>query len=233
MQRYVTAHLRWTRVRQPRGANVRPSPRQNRSEWLGSTIFGGCNKVVTARHAAPEAGAVAPSLSNLFSNRGEVVITLQQAAAAPPPPVGTAAVANVTSYSNVYSEGGKLDGYRLLRTDATRLMNTYGASLGDRGGAGKGLVVIDVDVHGSSIPRSRWLYATNPAYLVLDAPSLAFLSGWLLAPPVHFERVRFTNNDCSLLAPAEGALLTNEAYNTSVERIHEQLKQALLNLLPN
>ena len=48
------------------------------------------------------------------------------------------------------------------------------------------------------LPRTRWVYTTIPALLVLPPAlfSVASLGG--LQPPVRYERISFMNNDCLL-----------------------------------
>lgn len=141
----------------------------NMSNLVGGKS-GGCMQTVTATvlHGASLA-ATPPSLPRLFSQHGEVVVTLNQAGTPLGPDWDILSNTTFTGASNV-----ALDGFRLAREDAKRLMDGYGAQYGDRGSTGHALIVIDVSILGKH--HSRWFYATNPVYLALDPSTLGFLS---------------------------------------------------------
>ena len=175
----------------------------NRTNWMPN-----CPTHLALNIAGGGGGAPAGtrSLSYLHSEHGEVVVTLKQGGdhswGAP---------------RASYGAGAKPPGLQLLESDATRLMTSYGERFGDRASAENGLVVIDV-YGGAGYPASRWLYATNPAYLTIDPPHVTFLTAGMLTPPIMRERVRFADNDCAF-----------EALNRSSSLIEmaEQLDRAL------
>ena len=70
-------------------------------------------------------------------------------------------------------------------------------------------------------PASRWLYATNPAYLTIDPPHVTFLTAGMLTPPIMRERVRFADNDCSFEAlNASQARILSEGSPSSRDHHH-------------
>ena len=172
----------------------------NRTNWmpwctthLALTIDGG-------------ATAGTRTLSNLHSEHGEVVVTLKQGGS------------HEWGAPRVhYDAGAKPPGLQLLEADAKRLMTSYGEKYGDRDSAENGLVVIDV-YGGAGYPASRWMYATNPAYLTIDPPHVTFLTAGMLTPPIVRERVRFADNDCGFEALNRSSALVEMA---------EQLDKAL------
>ena len=69
----------------------------------------------------------------------------------------------------------------------------------------------------------RWLYVTNPSYLILEPPLMSFLSLYTITPQVKFERVAFLNNDCML----EGNLMNETVLNATLIEMHDQLFKSL------
>jgi len=165
---------------------------------------------------APPSGigtASTQAFSKLWSEHGEVVVTLKQG--------GTS---NYGSWRNqtVSVEGAKLSGLRLNQADATRLA-TYAKEYGDRGSLGTAFMVLEVQP-GPGYGWKRFVYATNPAFLTLNPAHVTFLSAGLLTPTIIREYVRFQDNDCALTTRYTNATLTNE---TLVD-MHNQLKRALM-----
>ena len=213
----------------------------NETRLVGKKGAGGCKQQLQWRRASSEAAsseqasgtttttALASSssvhnLGSLWSDGGEVVVTLRSS--------GNASAPYHAAYRTPAT--GKADGYRLAEADAARLMATYGAQYGDRGGGGggggsggSGDIFLSIDVEGSpGVPRSRWVYVTRPAYLILHPALLSLVSGGVLLPHVRRERVTLLNNDCAALEglhhPSSGA-----AYDAAVRQTHRQLSRAL------
>ena len=208
----------------------------NASALLGRPgSSGGCFSAIEARAGG---AASAHKQLKLWSDAGEVTVTLQQAGGA-----NTAAPYN----QSTYTPPGKPPGLRLAQADARRLMSTYGSSVGDLASTDELFLAIDAYFPSQQpeaydqVPtptrdsrtslrgaqqggaRVRFLYVTNPTYLILDPARLRFLSAGLLAPPTAVERVSFLNDDC-LLAPD---LLSGPRANETLEAMYEQLFRSL------
>ena len=136
----------------------------NQTQWVPR-----CMSSYTMAHDAPPPGggarALDTSIGRLYSDGGELVVTLRGGfpPAAPPPPSALPPSANV---SLAPSPGGKLGGLRLLESDAHRLAETYGKEYADRGATKQ--VFLAIDVEGTTgVPPSRWFFVTREAYLIL------------------------------------------------------------------
>ena len=150
-----------------------------RTNW-----FPGCTSHLRL-NVEGEVAAGTQTLSHLHSEKGEVVVTLKQGGSHVWGEPRTAFHASPPSQP----------GLHLLQADAQRLRSKYGKEFGDRDSSGDAVLVIDV-FGGAGYPTTRWLYASNPAYLTIDPPHLTFLTMGMLTPPIIFERVRFADGDC-------------------------------------
>ena len=192
--------------------------RNNLTQLIGKPGTGGCYDGVTSAVV----GAIgSPKEMSLWSDGGEVVVTLRQASAATALPV---------FYNETfYSPPDKLAGFRMVDKDAKRLMSTYGPTVGDRTSTQDIFLVIEAH---SIFGVTRWIYVTNPTFLVLDPALVAAVGGFLLRPRVVKERIRFTDNDCSYLSDVNSVrfdTLSDEQQVTSwLSKQHEQIRKALL-----
>ena len=87
----------------------------------------------------------------------------------------------------------------------------------------QGTVTTRAEGRSSGGYHARFLYVTNPTYLILDPARLGFLSAGLLTPPTQVERVTFLNGDCAL-APG---LLSGPIANATLAAMYEQIFRAL------
>ena len=238
----LAQNLSWAIPRCHTAAHVQPPPADAAPAAASAGASGGTatpttqGSTPTTQGSTPTTqGSTAPRFT-LSSAHGEVIVTVQQAVSA----WKDDAVAGAASYSTpaIYSPPNKAPGLRLASSDAQRLMKTYGITQGgghsngavdgaDANGASSGTnelyLVIDVE-SGPGVPSVRWVYSSNPAYLVLDLSALSYLSAGMMRPAAKFERVRFLNNDCSHL---DGAPLDAAAYNATLAQMHTQLFRAL------
>jgi hypothetical protein len=166
----------------------------NATWMMGSPGGGGCFERVEA--VVPNSGAAA-ELGSLYTDRGEILVTLAQEAAYTGGPVGGGlspfaadALAEDGSAAQLFQRADKPPGWRMAQPDAARLMEAYGALYGDRGSDG-GTAFITVDVRGGpGTPRLRFVYASSRAYLALMPSDLRLLSLGLMEPKIIQERVR-------------------------------------------
>lgn len=180
----------------------------NNTRFIGSPGVAGCHQSVEAHTGS---AAIGPSVT-VFSESGEIVVTLRQASDG----------AEGHYNQSVYVPKDKRSGIELLQADAQRLLETYGKSVGERTSTDEIYLVIDAAMAGSGLPRTRWIYVTNPTYAVLDPARLRALSNGQLTPKVAYERVRFSNNKCLLDFP-----LNESAYNLTLSDMHYQIFRSL------
>ena len=83
------------------------------------------------------------------------------------------------------------------------------------------------------VPK-RWVYTTNPIYLVLNPALTRMLSLGTLAPKIHRQKLEFRDNDCTYVlkgyTDAEQATLKETGrgrLESSYARIAEQITQSL------
>ncbi len=125
-----------------------------------------CMSSIALRHTAPS--PTRPSALtlgyHLHSEHGEVAVTLRGQESVDPAAPRTPSLLPPVANLSTFSPPRKLSGLRMLRTDAERMMSTYGADYGDRDAEKHVVVIIDVaeTVH---VPASRWIFATRNVYL--------------------------------------------------------------------
>ena len=81
-------------------------------------------------------------------------------------------------------------------SDAERIASSYGVLYGDRESEGAGYITFDVG-GSAGVPRARFIYVTNPFFLLLDPAILKFLTAGVLMPDVYREEV----SECSSAMP--------------------------------
>ena len=163
--------------------------------------------------------------SKLNSRKGEVVVSLRQR---PDDWVGYPPAWEWGQPRNVTADvATKLSGFRILDTDAKRLMEKYGASHGDRSSTEDVYLTIDAVVGSQGAhahaPTARFVYVTNPAYLVIDPAHLTMLAAGSLTPPLARETVHFVDNDCSL----DHGLADPMVRNATLARMHDHITRSL------
>lgn len=169
----------------------------NRTWMVGSPGGGGCFERVTA--LSPGGGA-AREIGSLYTDRGEILVTVAQQAFTGGPVGGSlsglpanelaeAAGAEDGSAALLFQRRDKPSGWRLAQPDAARLMQSYGAEYGDRGSEGTAFLTIDVQ-GGPGTPRLRFVYSTSRAYLALMPSDLRLVSLGLMEPELIREQVR-------------------------------------------
>ena len=172
-----------------------------------------CRQGVTASGAGFAASGPPKRLS-VRANKGEVVVSLKQAP--------SAAAAGPYSASTHMPEDKPQPGLQMLHSDAQRLMSTYGAKIGDLDGSVEDMyLVIDASVPATG-ETHRWLYSTNPVYLLLPLPILGILSFGGLHPPMAYEQVRLLRPDCNVQRSLDAA-----TSNATLSDMNYQLTRAL------
>ena len=77
---------------------------------------------------------------------------------------------------------------KIAVSDADRLTKHYASKFGDRDSTG-GAAYISFDIVGSEgVPRARFVYTTNPFFLILDPALLKFLTAGVLMPKMFSEQ---------------------------------------------
>ena len=161
---------------------------------------------------APEAtAAIFPNIES--SGTGEVVVTAPAFE-----PIEGATTAE-TGIGDDLPEPQPL----LETADAERITATYGENYGDRDSESAGYITFDIS--GSvGVPRARFIYVTNPFFLLLDPALLKFLTAGVLMPDVFNEQVHFTGFSCAL---GPGDKMGPAARNATLSAMSEQLTKAL------
>ena len=182
----------------------------NLTYLVGKAGLGGCYDQVSATVV----GSTGSNEVKLFSEGGEIGLTLRQAASS---------VDAVHHNETVFTSPRQSHGAILRRADAERLSSTYGKAVGDLASTEEIFLIIDANaMHGNT----RWVYTTNPTYLVLDPAFLIAMGGYLLAPSISLERVAFLNNDCNL--GLSDPVVAEAVVNATLKRMYEQLSNALM-----
>ena len=76
-----------------------------------------------------------------------------------------------------------------------------------------------LDVVGSSgVPLTRFIYVTNPFYLVLNPAILQFLTAGVLVPKIVQETIRFSGFSCVLGEGAKMGPATRQATLAAMAR---------------
>ena len=117
---------------------------------------------------------------------------------------------------------GRLRGLRLHERDALNLRLRYAKRYAHVEATSN--LYMTIDVGGVGVVQSRWIYATNPAYLALDPPHLNFFTAGTLTPPIRRERARFIDNDCA----GDAQVAYNESHsNATLRAVYRHLVTAL------
>lgn len=132
---------------------------------------------------APKTTLATPKFS-LLEAGGEVIVQLKQSTGP-----------KKDSRSLWYPGAGPGSGLKMAGASAAKMLSKYATQYGDIGSSDSLFLVMDV-VGSPGVPKSRWVYATNPAYLYMDPAMLQALSPQL-APNVAREKIVFEDKDCT------------------------------------
>mmetsp|Transcript_41129 Transcript_41129/g.133338 ORF Transcript_41129/g.133338 Transcript_41129/m.133338 type:complete len:530 (-) Transcript_41129:478-2067(-) len=176
--------------------------------WLMGKPGAGCYERLHA-DLLPSPPSPADEVGSLFSDGGEVMVTLAQAEPGEPGAAayhsfewllqlmdGEVAASNETA-PQLLDQAVRPDKWRLAQLDAQRLIADVRPDYGLSTSARPGFVTVDV-VGGPGVPRLKFVYVTEPAFVALLPSDLLLLSAGLLSADVLQERVRLLSTGCPL-----------------------------------